>query len=493
MSLLFEVFANLAACSACGGGATATMSSQAPSGRAHTQAEEVLTSLLRVQMGSTDGKTRRLGVIGTVALIKAYSRPAWIERMTQAQGGRRHAARARKLLNLTFVESRSQPECFAFLCDEMSLALEDCSVAEASLPGGFAPGFPSAQAESTRWLQELRGELHCKLSSELADLLLDLDTRRGGKIPQNRRQVLLAGRAGTEDQVLTTCWFDAARDPEGVYLPLMALVASPNPPERAKLVSMCSLLRLTQTLERAQAGHLVGLGAVGGAPLQLFPRVWAEDRATFLGLTQPQREAAVMAMFYATCWLRELLGAFAPDVAPGSPLESDPETLDLLRGLVAARAGHLAEAETLLARLLAWHHDKELAVNKSVGAAVLPLPDLRSPLSMGASDANRSVVALLFSRLKIGQVKKGKQKKASAAGAGPGRDPGDEAADETLEGNGGEAETGECFGVDHVRVIFSLLCLTPLGVLQAMYLRPSPAPWRPASRTRATWSHTGCC
>ncbi|MFN3503934.1 MAG: hypothetical protein ACK4ZJ_16925, partial [Allorhizobium sp.] len=94
-----------------------------------------------------------------------------------------------------------------------------------------------------------------------------------------------------------------------VALTVVPLVASPDPGDRDKLLSLCPLLRLVAACEvQLRAGRMDEIDACLGCPIVMF-----DQRALDVidSLSATVHQTLCLAMWYMANWLRELINSFA--------------------------------------------------------------------------------------------------------------------------------------------------------------------------------------
>jgi hypothetical protein len=285
---IFEMFADLVAgaCAGAAGGAGGA----AAGGR--SRMEDELFIFLRKQLSGAHAVHRKVGVVGTVALVQrlagelpaealagggALSQPA-----AAAEGSAlvQRYREARALLSHTFDGCRRCPESFMLLCDELARG-----AARGSLP-------PALVADLG---DRLRRELEEGFVADAAPWL-----------------------AAAPDRAL---WWDLnGGGTDGIVLglaPPRGEVAGVQAGGPGAVAPLLALLRAVAALEMGARGNLDAVDALLGCAMGLFDPALASPQR-FHALPPPARRAVLLSLFYATNWCREAVNAFAPLLPHGA-------------------------------------------------------------------------------------------------------------------------------------------------------------------------------
>eukprot|EP00887_Chlorella_sp_A99_P000490 scaffold17.g490.t1 len=253
-----------------------------------------LPIFLRKQLSSSEGSHRRVGIIGTVALVRRLAAATSDGAETEGAIGKRYHD-AMDLLKKTFQGCQEQHEAFAFLCDELSRGL-------------------AHEAVSGKLLEDLSS-----MVTDAFEQTYVMDREGGGGSSSSRGQV----EVGSGSLAMVE-WWNLDGSNAQVALKLLSLVAlevAPGPARpgqlrSASLVPLFSTIRLLAELELAKQRSLGTIDAVLGCPLSLFPQSLV-DPGRFAGLEAAQESAVLLGLWYSLNWLREVANAFARQMGAG--------------------------------------------------------------------------------------------------------------------------------------------------------------------------------
>lgn len=263
-------------------------------GGGSSRMEDELPIFLRKQLSSSEGSHRRVGIIGTVALVRRLAAATSDGAETEGAIGKRYHD-AMDLLKKTFQGCQEQHEAFAFLCDELSRGL-------------------AHEAVSGKLLEDLSS-----MVTDAFEQTYVMDREGGGGSSSSRGQV----EVGSGSLAMVE-WWNLDGSNAQVALKLLSLVAlevAPGPARpgqlrSASLVPLFSTIRLLAELELAKQRSLGTIDAVLGCPLSLFPQSLV-DPGRFAGLEAAQESAVLLGLWYSLNWLREVANAFARQMGAG--------------------------------------------------------------------------------------------------------------------------------------------------------------------------------
>ncbi|KAL4445301.1 hypothetical protein ABPG77_011126 [Micractinium sp. CCAP 211/92] len=286
---VFVVFGELVAgaCQAADSG-----SSGGTGGR--SRMEDELMIFVRKQLSSAQGRHRRIGIIGSVALVQRLGAADSSALESESAMGARYRE-AMTALKDTFDSCKNSPEAFAFLCDELSRSIQRKAIG-----------------------RRLMGDLHALVACYLEDTFCcffeeGVPLGPGEKAAQVGMRRLPAELWWNLDGSSTPC---ALR-----MLPLLAEELAPGS-KSAPLLALFATMRLTALLEEEKAGNLEGVVALLGCPLSLFEQVLASPQQ-FGQLPPEERRCVLLGLWYALNWCHELVNCFATELTPAGDATGD--------------------------------------------------------------------------------------------------------------------------------------------------------------------------
>lgn len=249
--------------------------------------EDELMIFVRKQLSSAQGQHRRIGIIGTVALVQRLGAAVGVVPEPESAIGKRYRE-AMHALQDTFHSCRHSPEAFAFLCDELTRGIQRKAIGA-----------------------RLIGDVHKMLASYLEDTFFCF-LKEGVQLEVADAAVHVGGQ-----RLEAELWWNLDGDTTPVALRLLPLLAEELALDSnsAPLLSLFSTLRLMAALELALHQNLDAVAALLGCPLNLFDPALASPQQ-FKSLPTEQRRGVLLGLWYALNWCRELANCFAGQLAP---------------------------------------------------------------------------------------------------------------------------------------------------------------------------------
>ncbi|KAL4428110.1 hypothetical protein ABPG75_002199 [Micractinium tetrahymenae] len=283
--------------------------------------EDELMIFVRKQLSSAQGWHRRIGIIGSVALVQRLGAADSSALEPESAIGARYRE-AMAALKDTFDSCKNSPEAFAFLCDELSRSIQRKAIG-----------------------RRLMDDLHGLVSSYLEDTFFCFfeDGAALALGPSDK-----AAQVGVRRLPAELWWnLDGGSTPVALrMLPLLAEELAPGS-KSAPLLALFATMRLTTLLEQEKAGNLEGVSALLGCPFSLFEQVLAEPQQC--GRLPPEeRRCVLLGLWYALNWCHELVNCFATQLTPDGEAAGEQTTSLKLLG----RLRCCCQLEVLLDTLL---------------------------------------------------------------------------------------------------------------------------------------------
>ncbi|PRW44427.1 Fanconi anemia group D2-like protein [Chlorella sorokiniana] len=256
-------------------------------GSGRSRMEDELMIFVRKQLSSAAGQHRRVGIIGTVALVQRLGAATSDALEGESAIGKRYRE-AMGALKDTFDSCKRSPDAFGFLCDELSRSVQRNAIG-----------------------RRLVDDVHGMLSAHLEDTFFCFLGEQQRLEPGDAAAQVGAHKLSSE------LWWNLDGSNTPVALKLLPLLAEELAPgsSSAPLLSLFSTIRLSAALEARKSGGLEAIEALLGCPLNLFEMVLADPRQ-FSGLAGEHRRAVLLGLWYALNWCRELANCFATQLQP---------------------------------------------------------------------------------------------------------------------------------------------------------------------------------
>uniref|UniRef100_A0A803QII1 Fanconi anemia group D2 protein n=1 Tax=Cannabis sativa TaxID=3483 RepID=A0A803QII1_CANSA len=289
-----------------------------------------LLMIVRKQVGHTDLKYKKMGLIGTLKIVSCLgdAKNATSPSLSQKS----NSEEALELLKMSLDSCKQLPLSLVMFYDELTELMDS----EALHP------------TITEWVGKHVGEFESMYLS-------DLD---GGQLPNKETYCGLEGEL----------WMNLDGDISPICLNILPLVSASL--QSTSLQVLPANFLLLSTIERlTNQGSLGGIDALLGCPLHL------PSSKYFLGtgwksLSGKQKQTVCLSLYYAANWIRELLNAFCTQIAGGFEFTSQTTKEDIITKLLK-RLRNLVFLEGLL--------------NHYIGRYTLSLPELHIYLDHSGS------------------------------------------------------------------------------------------------------------
>ncbi|PSC75642.1 Fanconi anemia group D2-like protein [Micractinium conductrix] len=287
-------------------------------GGGRTRMEDELMIFVRKQLSSAQGRHRRVGIIGTVALVQRLGAADSSALESDTAIGERYRE-AMGALKDTFDACQRSPEAFAFLCDELARAVARKAIGSL-----------------------LVSDLHGMMNEYLEETFFCFLEEGSGELAPGDAAAQVGGR-----RMASQLWSNLDGSATPVALRVLPHVAKELEPgsKGAPLLALFGTLRLTCQLEFAKAGNLEAVSALLGCPLALYDQVLLRPQQ-FAALPVEQRRCVLLGLWYALNWCRELVNCFAGQLQPNG-LGDEPVQIKLF-----ARLRCCCQLEAVLDQLL---------------------------------------------------------------------------------------------------------------------------------------------
>ncbi|KAJ3707216.1 hypothetical protein LUZ61_010921 [Rhynchospora tenuis] len=235
-----------------------------------------LLMIVRKQVSNPDQKYRKMGIIGTLRVVRALGDAHFPGNFSSSQ--KSNGEEALELLRMAINSCKADVLPLILLYDELSALLER----------------ENLRSTIIDWIGIHAGEFE---SLFLADL------EEGQLISKN-----------ISDGIEGELWMNLDGDLSPVCLNILPIVASSFEQNPSSLQVFPSQFTLLSVVERStNQGSLGGIDALLGCPLHL-PSPKCLDRVNWRKLSEKQRKMVCLSFYYAINWIRELLNAFSTQV-----------------------------------------------------------------------------------------------------------------------------------------------------------------------------------
>ncbi|XP_062107055.1 uncharacterized protein LOC133818291 [Humulus lupulus] len=266
-----------------------------------------LLMIVRKQVGHTDLKFKKMGLIGTLKIVSCLGDANSATSPSLSQ--KSNSEEALELLKMSLDSCKQLPLSLVMFYDELTELMDS----EALHP------------TITEWIGKHVGEFESMYLS-------DLD---GGQLPNKETYCGLEGEL----------WMNLDGDISPICLNILPLVSTSL--QSTSLQVLPANFLLLSAIERlTNQGSLGGIDALLGCPLHL------PSSKYFLGsgwksLSSKQKQTVCLSLYYAANWIRELLNAFCTQIAGGFEFTSQTTKEDIIAKLLK-RLRNLVFLEGLL-------------------------------------------------------------------------------------------------------------------------------------------------
>ena len=326
LRVLFEIFSELAT---------------SPNSSAGSRLEDELNIVIQKQISSSFPSYRRVGIIGTVTLLK---------KLGSAQDDGRPCERrletCLQMLRPRLQELERHPRALALLYDELAAAV---STGELLMP----------------LLEFLRDSVF-----ENFETTFFADIEDAMKLARDSRENAGVHGLSSHAPLGHELWLNLDDDQAPVALSLMSLLERNDEKSREQAQCMFSQFRLLVAVERKYSGSLESIDALLGCPLLLFDRRLLQQER-FRDLDEGSKQLICTILFFAINWFRELINCFGienmcadraasgrgatsdSDVPPpAAPSDDIDDEATRLRQKLLSRCCHICWMEEALVRCL---------------------------------------------------------------------------------------------------------------------------------------------
>ncbi|EXC35014.1 hypothetical protein L484_017715 [Morus notabilis] len=280
-----------------------------------------LLMIVRKQVGHTDFKFKKMGLIGTLKIVSCLGDANNDPSPSVSQ--KSNCEEALELLKTSLDSCKQLPLSLVMFYDELA-ELMDCKALHPTI---------------IEWIGRHVGEFESLFLS-------DID---GGQLPMKESYCGLEGEL----------WMNLDGDISPICLNILPLVSSSL--QSTSLQVLPAHFLLLAAIERlTNQGSLGGIDALLGCPLHLPSSKYFLE-AGWKSLTGEQKQVVCLSIYYAANWIRELLNAFCTQIAGGFECTSQATKEGIISKLLK-RLRNLVFLETLL--------------NYSIGRSTISLPEL---------------------------------------------------------------------------------------------------------------------